>query len=678
MGASANDAYEAAKNIPKGGPMTIDTSQLPSAGNNIYQYNGKPTYIDKYGQVDPLKTQIANSGSIGSTGYQPSTYNYTQPTSSKNYTPVVRPSTTSTTKTVKPVVDEYGRVSTKAQGEQYKDAKGNLVTPKTGFSGLGGSGSSSGFSFNPTQGMTGSSGVMAGGSAFTGLLGGVGGLSTPATIGSSEDDSKKKQAGGISDIFKTALSGMANGHPMIAGLSGLLGAGGNLLSMFGDKTPQITTPYATLKVAPPSGTQDAAKLIETKAKNTQTLSNIPYATKDNDLGEMNAKIATGYQEAITRQDIENPIPDNPVVDTFEQMDFIQKSGDPDGMKAAIDQFRAEQTNLGNLTKDRLNVMKQVQALNETYSPILEDIKNNPNLPKGLAMRRLQEVNKSQKEVLAGFLGQLEILEMAINDQNKVVDRAFNIVSQEEDRQERAQDRARQALQMMVSSGGIGGFSDKDILAYSQATGIPTSALSKMRTEANSPDLQTSVQGSAETGYFSVSIDKKTGKVVSKTPISAGQAAAGAGSNQMISQVTGKPLSDTERTNLGYANRVANSHVVLDELGSKFTGLGSLIGANVPDVFKNQERQKFEQAERDFINANLRRESGAHISEDEFKNARKQYIPQPGNGPDVLAQKKRNREQVIKNLQLSGGQAPQTQSSGTSGKTSTGLGYTITN
>jgi hypothetical protein len=68
-----------------------------------------------------------------------------------------------------------------------------------------------------------------------------------------------------------------------------------------------------------------------------------------------------------------------------------------------------------------------------------------------------------------------------------------------------------------------------------------------------------------------------------------------------------------------------------------------------------EYQKFDQAQRDFINATLRRESGAAIAESEFQNARKQYFPQPGDTADRIAQKKANRETAIRGIAASAGQ-----------------------
>ncbi|QRI63619.1 hypothetical protein JQ506_22945 [Shinella sp. PSBB067] len=46
-----------------------------------------------------------------------------------------------------------------------------------------------------------------------------------------------------------------------------------------------------------------------------------------------------------------------------------------------------------------------------------------------------------------------------------------------------------------------------------------------------------------------------------------------------------------------------------------------------------------------MNAQLRRESGAVISDEEFDNANKQYFPQPGDTKEVLRQKAANRKVV---------------------------------
>jgi hypothetical protein len=65
--------------------------------------------------------------------------------------------------------------------------------------------------------------------------------------------------------------------------------------------------------------------------------------------------------------------------------------------------------------------------------------------------------------------------------------------------------------------------------------------------------------------------------------------------------------------------------------------------------QSPKQQQVEQAKRDFVNAVLRRESGAAISMGEFKNADRQYFPQVGDSPAVIAQKAAARERVINGM-----------------------------
>lgn len=76
---------------------------------------------------------------------------------------------------------------------------------------------------------------------------------------------------------------------------------------------------------------------------------------------------------------------------------------------------------------------------------------------------------------------------------------------------------------------------------------------------------------------------------------------------------------------------------------------SYLGQIAPNFLKSSDRQLFEQAERDWVNAKLRQESGAVISDQEFDNAKKQYFPQPGDSKEVIAQKRANRETATRTM-----------------------------
>lgn len=77
--------------------------------------------------------------------------------------------------------------------------------------------------------------------------------------------------------------------------------------------------------------------------------------------------------------------------------------------------------------------------------------------------------------------------------------------------------------------------------------------------------------------------------------------------------------------------------------------------NVGGIKNPQERQ-YAQALKNFINATLRRESGAAIAESEFTNAMQQYFPQLGDDPQTLQQRKANRQRVQAGMLAEGGEA----------------------
>lgn len=118
----------------------------------------------------------------------------------------------------------------------------------------------------------------------------------------------------------------------------------------------------------------------------------------------------------------------------------------------------------------------------------------------------------------------------------------------------------------------------------------------------------------------------------------------------------KAPTSGQRLAAGFAERTQAAGDVITELGEQFTGLASRAVGVVPSGARTQNRQVFDQAVRNFINATLRRESGAAIAPSEFENANLQYIPQPGDKADVLEQKQKNRETISASLQLEAGSA----------------------
>ena len=112
-------------------------------------------------------------------------------------------------------------------------------------------------------------------------------------------------------------------------------------------------------------------------------------------------------------------------------------------------------------------------------------------------------------------------------------------------------------------------------------------------------------------------------------------------------------------NAGFYNRTIESNKILNDLETQGTNFAQKNLESVPlgagNYLRTPEYQKFDQAKRDFVNAILRRESGAVISDQEFANAEVQYFPVPGDSQEVIAQKRRNRKTAIEGLRLGSGE-----------------------
>lgn len=117
----------------------------------------------------------------------------------------------------------------------------------------------------------------------------------------------------------------------------------------------------------------------------------------------------------------------------------------------------------------------------------------------------------------------------------------------------------------------------------------------------------------------------------------------------------------------YADRMDLADQQINDLSTKtdLTSTWSAVQGKGPNVAKSQNIQMFEQAKRNFLNAVLRRESGAVISPTEFAEGDKQYFPVFGDSPEVLKQKALNRQTAREGLRNAAGGAPSTQTQASS-------------
>jgi hypothetical protein len=106
----------------------------------------------------------------------------------------------------------------------------------------------------------------------------------------------------------------------------------------------------------------------------------------------------------------------------------------------------------------------------------------------------------------------------------------------------------------------------------------------------------------------------------------------------------------------YANKMELSNKTLDTLATQGTSLTGKIASGLPlgNYIQSPEYQKYKQASSNFITALLRKESGAAIGKEEFDRYDKEYMPQPGDSKEVIAQKTEARRVAIESMKKGAG------------------------
>jgi hypothetical protein len=144
---------------------------------------------------------------------------------------------------------------------------------------------------------------------------------------------------------------------------------------------------------------------------------------------------------------------------------------------------------------------------------------------------------------------------------------------------------------------------------------------------------------------------------------------------------GKPLTEAQGNSVAFGARAIEANRIATDLekqgfrntGAIRTAIGGLAGMTpfigeqleqgvrstfnvLPSVTggTSPEQQQVEQARRNFVSAVLRKESGAAIGIDEYKNEERKYFPQAGDTDAVIKQKQKARELAIEALKAQAG------------------------
>lgn len=121
----------------------------------------------------------------------------------------------------------------------------------------------------------------------------------------------------------------------------------------------------------------------------------------------------------------------------------------------------------------------------------------------------------------------------------------------------------------------------------------------------------------------------------------------------------KPPSEGERNAMSFYRRGADAEKIISSLEPTIAkkGLMGQLGMKyLPNAMQGDDEQTYQQAQRQFTQAKLRRESGAAISQAEYDQDAKTYFPTPGDSQAVLKRKSDARKAILEELKTASGKA----------------------
>lgn len=271
---------------------------------------------------------------------------------------------------------------------------------------------------NATTGVSG----LTGASNRTGLLGATQGLAGMAPPGVPLDTGQEKNN---QTIKKTGTQTPPATPPSPMGVNPLTGQ------------PVVPTvpggQTAPFKAGVPSAVTNAGNIESQLASIRQVLSSGQPITAQT-RSQFNATLEQAKSTILAQIEADQGKIDQPVVDEAAQMDWMKQFPplEQPNIKSQMDAARSS-LGLDSLQANRINLMNQIQATNQVYDSIIKDIQANPEMPKGLAQRRLAEVGKQQAINVTNLTNQMAITQQQINDANDQLNQQYQIIQNEDQR-----------------------------------------------------------------------------------------------------------------------------------------------------------------------------------------------------------------------------------------------------
>ncbi len=172
-------------------------------------------------------------------------------------------------------------------------------------------------------------------------------------------------------------------------------------------------------------------------------------------------------------------------------------------------------------------------------------------------------------------------------------------------------------------------------------GGPQSAIAKLQADLNAGLITKEQYDIAAAGMAPAGISVETG------PDGQLRVVQGAGAGG----IAGKPFTEGQSKDIVYSTRAKGALAAFEPVAGALTSLPGRAAEYDPTGFarsrvQSPEFQVAKQAGDEFLNAILRKDTGAAITPAEQELYGKNYLPQPGDGPEVLAAKQAARARAV--------------------------------
>lgn len=120
-------------------------------------------------------------------------------------------------------------------------------------------------------------------------------------------------------------------------------------------------------------------------------------------------------------------------------------------------------------------------------------------------------------------------------------------------------------------------------------------------------------------------------------------------------IDARPVSDAQAKALGFGDRMSAANDTIEGLNYTPSTVGNAVSSLpvIGNALTSEQHQQFNQAKLDFMSADLRKESGAVISPEEYAAEDAKFFPQPNDKPETIKQKAEARKRVILNTYREG-------------------------